>query len=137
MGMLDYLDFADMAYRVPRIFDYTAQKGPKQNRRDCDFAQKQIAAAALGLFSNPMWVSHPRYIATATSPYMTLIKVKTITPSIDLFVLEGHDELSYCAFVANQAPRINSSGKVVVEFHGINIVAFNLSESDQTIMALV
>lgn len=52
-----------------------------------------------------------------------------------LFILQGEDKDSYCAFVAHPA-NISGRGYDSVIFCNLMIIEFNLSQSDQTIIRL-
>lgn len=133
--MTDYFDFVREARAMsPRHVYYDTPTPLHRN----DPYELSIVDKILVQFYNCEWVLEERYIAKSTTDYFDLIKVATITPQFDLFILEGHDIGSYCAFVAGQrSMRVWSTGKYETVFVNIGIISFNFSESDLTISALL
>lgn len=73
---------------------------------------------------------------TAASTRLTYLEeFNNVSGTLRLFILQGEDQDSYCAFVAYPA-NISGRGYDSVIFCNLMILEFNLSQSDQTIIQL-
>lgn len=72
--------------------------------------------------------------AGKNSETSSLKRIGKVDDAYTLLILHGHDSGSFCVFAARPVLLINYNNRIILR--DILVVDFNLSEADQTIMAL-
>lgn len=72
--------------------------------------------------------------AGKNSETSSLKRIGKVDDAYTLLILHGHDAGSFCVFAARPVLLINYNNRIILR--DILVVDFNLSEADQTIMAL-